>query len=155
MLGRILSVLALVAIAAGLGQAYRRFEVAERSMEPALRPGDYLITSRYLDRLSAGDVVVYEHPHQPGFWMVKRAIGLPGDQITIADSALTRNGRPVDPRPTPGGGTWVVPAGSVWVIGDNRAASSGDSRSLGPISIGLVEGRAVFRYWPLRSIGPI
>lgn len=136
-------------------QVYRRFEVSEHSMAPTLAPGDYLLTSRVMDRLMAGDIVVYEHPAQAGFWLVKRVVGLPGDEISVHNNRLSRNQTRFDDLPTPGRGRWNVPPGTVFVAGDNRTASSSDSRAIGPIPVGQIEGRVVFRYWPLRALGPI
>ena len=46
----------------------------------------------------------------------------------------------------------VVPDGHVYVLGDNREVS-GDSRRFGCIPIDKIEGKAVFRFWPLNKIG--
>ncbi|MDH3499527.1 MAG: signal peptidase I [Acidimicrobiia bacterium] len=151
---RMLIVAAIGLIGGRVAQIYRRFEVAERSMEPTLSAGDYVVASRYVDRMQLGDIVVFEHPQQGGFWLVKRVIGVAGDVVVIDDGRVTRNGAAVDGLNTPGQGTWKVPAGALFVLGDNRQASSGDSRSLGPVSIGLVDGVVVFRYWPIPAFGP-
>lgn len=45
----------------------------------------------------------------------------------------------------------VVPRGHVWIEGDN-AANSMDSRQYGPIPLGLIRSRAVFRLWPLSEM---
>ncbi len=49
-----------------------RVAVAERSMEPALRPGDWLLARRTA-RVRPGRVVLAWHPQRPGFLLVKRA----------------------------------------------------------------------------------
>ena len=49
-----------------------RVTVAERSMEPALRPGDWLLVRR-TRRIRAGQVVVARHPGRPDMLIVKRA----------------------------------------------------------------------------------
>ncbi len=49
-----------------------RYEVAEDSMNPTLRPGDWVLGVRRPARLGRGDVVVVDHPHRPGFEVVKR-----------------------------------------------------------------------------------
>ncbi len=49
-----------------------RVAVAERSMEPALRPGDWLLVRRG-GRIRPGQVVVAHHPMRPGMLLVKRA----------------------------------------------------------------------------------
>ncbi len=38
------------------------FRVEDRSMEPRIKAGDYLIVSRLSNRLKIGDVVVLKHP---------------------------------------------------------------------------------------------
>lgn len=60
----------------------RRFEVAERSMEPAFEPGDYLVASGWL-RVRPGHVVVLEHPERAGFWLVKRVEGIEGTEARV------------------------------------------------------------------------
>jgi nickel-type superoxide dismutase maturation protease len=49
-----------------------RVKVAERSMEPALRPGDWLLVRR-TRRVRPGQVVLARHPEQPEMLIVKRA----------------------------------------------------------------------------------
>jgi nickel-type superoxide dismutase maturation protease len=46
--------------------------VAEESMRPALRPGDWLIARR-TRRISPGQIVLAWHPQRAGFLLVKRA----------------------------------------------------------------------------------
>jgi nickel-type superoxide dismutase maturation protease len=50
-----------------------RVEVAERSMEPALRPGDWLLVRR-TRRIRPGQIVLARHPGRPGLLIVKRAV---------------------------------------------------------------------------------
>ena len=49
-----------------------RVAVAERSMEPALRPGDWLLVRR-TRRIRAGQIVLARHPGRPDMLIVKRA----------------------------------------------------------------------------------
>jgi nickel-type superoxide dismutase maturation protease len=49
-----------------------RVTVAERSMEPALRPGDWLLVWR-TRRVRAGQIVLARHPGRPDLLIVKRA----------------------------------------------------------------------------------
>ena len=49
-----------------------RVAVAEQSMLPALRPGDWLLARR-TRRIRPGQVVLAWHPSRPGFLLVKRA----------------------------------------------------------------------------------
>ena len=49
-----------------------RVKVAERSMEPALRPGDWLLVRR-TRRIRPGQVVLARHPERPEMLILKRA----------------------------------------------------------------------------------
>ena len=49
-----------------------RVKVAEHSMEPALRPGDWLLVRR-TRRIRPGQVVLARHPGRPEMLIVKRA----------------------------------------------------------------------------------
>ena len=96
-----------------------RVAVAERSMEPALHPGDWLFARRTIRagrslRVRPGQVVVARHPGRPELLLVKRAA-----------------------RREPGG--W-------WLASDNPDAGAVDSRAFGPVSPGLIEGRVLLRY---------
>ena len=96
-----------------------RVAVAERSMEPSLRPGDWLLVWRGLRPsrppwIRPGQIVVARHPGRAGFLLVKRAV------------------RPLD-------GGW-------WLESDNRAAAAVDSRSFGPVPGELIRGRVLLRY---------
>lgn len=96
-----------------------RVAVAERSMEPALHPGDWLLIRRAVRpggavRLRPGQLVVAHHPGRPGMLVVKR---------------LARR-----------------EAGGWWLSSDNPAAGAVDSRAFGPVPDRLVEGRVLMRY---------
>ena len=49
----------------------KRFVVAEASMQPTLQPGDGILAVRS-KRIRRGEIRCFEHPEQPGFWLVKR-----------------------------------------------------------------------------------
>ena len=51
-----------------------RVKVTERSMEPALLPGDWLLVRR-TRRIRAGQIVLARHPERPEMLLVKRAAG--------------------------------------------------------------------------------
>ncbi|MEM9517007.1 MAG: S26 family signal peptidase [Actinomycetota bacterium] len=50
---------------------WRRFVVADRSMEPTLVAGQGLV-ARTTRRARPGELRCVEHPEHPGFWLVKR-----------------------------------------------------------------------------------
>lgn len=47
-------------------------------MLPTLKPGDGLVALKS-SRLRRGQVRCFEHPHRPGFWLVKRVGSVSGD----------------------------------------------------------------------------
>jgi len=49
---------------------------------------------------------------------------------------------------------FVVPDGHVWLEGDNPK-NSRDSRSYGPVPLGLVDGKVIFKLWPPKNFGSL
>jgi signal peptidase I len=103
--------------------------------------------------------------------LIKRVIGLPGDDVACCDAGghLTVNGVAVDETPyldpgesaqdSPCGRTFdvTVPSGSLWVMGDNRAVSA-DSRCHRDVNNGMVPvrdvvGKAFAVVWPFDRVG--
>lgn len=92
--------------------------------------------------------------------LVKRVIGVPGDEIDIKDGYVYKNGEKLkesyiedltferDTFKYP----VVVPEEEYFVLGDNRDVSK-DSRQIGFIPRENIEGRAVFRVFPFRRFG--
>ena len=46
--------------------------------------------------LHRDDIVVFMSPEQPGLFLVKRIIGVPGDRIHLRDGVVYRNGEKLD-----------------------------------------------------------
>jgi signal peptidase I len=82
------------------------FEIPSSSMEDTLLIGDHvfvnreqfapktnwmgpLLPYRYIKR---GDIVVFLSPAEPGLYVVKRIMGIPGDRLHLRDGAVYRNG---------------------------------------------------------------
>ena len=70
-----------------------RIRVESISMQPTLFPGDYVIVNKLVFRFtntpSRGDVIVFKFPPNPeAIPYIKRVIGLPGDQVHIADGKV-------------------------------------------------------------------
>jgi len=116
----------------------RRFRVVEGSMLPALIPGR-ILWAVPLHRPRRGDVICFPHPDRPDFWLVKRVIGLPGEQVAIAHGKVRIDGtRLTDPwgvGPTLPDGRWLCRPGEVFVLSDARSVTRADSRSFGPVEI--------------------
>ena len=58
------------------------FKVRDRSMEPAIKEGDYLIVSRLYCRLMPGDIVVLRHPAKD-ISIVKRVSAASGNSLYV------------------------------------------------------------------------
>ena len=144
-----------------VGQAFR---VQGTSMEPLLADGERIVVNKFVYRFRAierGDVVVFWYPRDPSVSFIKRVVALPGDTVEIRSGRLVVNGvnepeaylresfRDDDSYPATD-----VHKGYYFVLGDHRR-SSNDSRSWGEVPERYIYGCAVFRFWPLRRMGPI
>jgi signal peptidase I len=163
-----------------IAQAYW---IPSGSMVPQLNVNDRVVVSRlsyHLHPVHRGDIVVFKSPpgvepapHLPsnpllrafrdlgvglGFAqdqtvLIKRVVGLPGEQVQGRDGHVFINGyllvEPYLPKGTytSSFGPLVVPKGHVFVMGDNRGNSL-DSRYFGPIPERNIVGRALWRIWP-------
>lgn len=100
-------------------------------MVPTLEAGDYLVIESLTYRRRQprrGEVVILEDPRQPNRHLVKRVVGLPGEQLEIEEGRLLVDGREVAEGyvRTYWSGTWKpprIPAGQYCVLGDNRPKS--------------------------------
>jgi signal peptidase I len=172
-------VLAVVAIAVALLiQAFlvKPYRIPSESMEDTLLIGDRVLVDRVSWRFSQperGDIVVF-HPPFAGPVLIKRIVGMPGDEISLRDGVVYVDGNPLDepyvrigdgggPEPTEpfdNGLPWslqepyTVPDGNYFVMGDNRT-DSGDSREFGPVPRGQLVGQAFARYWPPGRVGGV
>jgi signal peptidase I len=131
-------------------------------MTPGIQDGDRILVepwSYLLGPVERGDVIVLRYPKDPEIDYIKRVIGLPGDQITLARGEVWVNGQrifepyvaEVDPSSTL---SIVVDEGNYFVLGDNRPRSS-DSREFGCVPEEYVRGRVDLRLWPLARAGLI
>jgi len=167
----VLTVVIFVGIQTFIAQPYK---VEQLSMENTLLPGQYVLVDKLTPRwtpYSRGDIVVFQPPaswaaETNGVPLIKRVIGLPGDDVALRAGKVYVNGAKLDEpylfgedgaaQPTEpaseGQSEWVVPDGDLFVMGDHRE-NSADSRTFGPIDLGLVVGRAWLRYWPVSSFG--
>jgi nickel-type superoxide dismutase maturation protease len=102
-----------------------RVAVAGSSMVPTLAPGDLLVALAR-GELRRGTLVVVEHPERPAYEIVKRLVGLPGDEVELRR----------------------LKDGEYWVTGDSPGAST-DSRTFGPVTRDAIRGVVRFRFWPL------
>ena len=85
--------------------AVQPFRIPSASMVPTLLVGDFLLVDKQtatLDhlplapgKLRRGDVIVFHYPPNPSVHLVKRVIGLPGDDVRLHDDRVFINGQPL------------------------------------------------------------
>ncbi len=131
-----------------------RVRVDGQSMLPTLNNGEFVLVNRMAYRLgqpTRGDIIVFRSTTQLDLDLIKRIIGVPGDELIIADGHVKVNGVTLiepyinaDPRYS---GEWSVPEGYLFVLGDNRNDSS-DSHAWGLLPEENVIGKAILIYWP-------
>lgn len=83
------------------------FEIPSGSMENTLLIGDHVFVDRLTPasppgfigpimpyrEIQRGDIIVFLSPVQPGLFVVKRVMGIPGDRIHLRNGVVYRNGQ--------------------------------------------------------------
>jgi signal peptidase I len=86
------------------------FEIPSSSMENTLLIGDHVFVNREqfaprtrwmgplmpYRQIRRGDIVVFLSPAEPGLYVVKRIIGIPGDRLHLREGVVYRNGEKLD-----------------------------------------------------------
>jgi len=162
----------LVALSAAFlirAYVFQTFYIPSVSMVPTLQVGDRIIVSKLsttFGDINRGDVIVFKHPPRedcggdtgPNSDLVKRVIGMPGDELTSRNNTIYVNGKKLVERwehaPDLGSeiGYVKVPKGHYFMMGDNRPSSC-DSRMWGTLPESLIVGKVVLRIWPLSQFG--
>lgn len=143
--------------------------VKQSSMEPNFHDKDYLFVSKQAYRFKApqrGDVVIFDSSltdtEGKEKLLIKRVIGLPGEEIDIIDEKVFVDGVMLDETYTMDGTTYghvenlVVPEGEYFCLGDNRDVSI-DSRdpAVGCVDEEQLIGKVFFRLFPFNQIGMV
>ena len=68
------------------------------SMENTIMTGDRIIGLRLIRQYHRGDIVIFPDPDGGGYYLIKRIIGLPGDNVTIKNGTVSSNGTPLEKR---------------------------------------------------------
>jgi signal peptidase I len=123
-------------------------KVRGKSMEPAIGDGSWVVLARAGFRRREPqrfDVVRLEEPGFSGHWILKRIVGLPGEEVTLKVGELLVGGELVEdsfaycPDATESH-TWWLRDDEFVVLGDNRSAST-DSRKFGPVNRSSIHSR--------------
>jgi signal peptidase I len=143
-----------VVLFVGINAVSARVRVDGFSMLPTLKDGEFVLVNKLSYRLGEverGDIIVFHFPMNPDEELIKRVIGLPGDQVVVQNQQVFVNGVVLSEGYIAAAplyaGEWVVADGHLFVLGDNRNDSS-DSHSWGLLPIDKVVGKAVLIYWP-------
>ena len=145
------------------GSMIPTLQIYDKILVEKVRPRANLALKKHLTKSS---LVIFKPPkalteagYEKSSALIKRVVGLPGDEIEISDGKLLINHNLINEpwilepmkytmKPV------VIPEGTIWVLGDNRNNSL-DSHLWGPLPESNVIGTAIFRYWPLSKFGPI
>ena len=139
------------------------------SMENTIQIGDRIVGFRLAYKNASpqrGEIIMFEHPDHPDDpdnILIKRVIGLPGENVRIEDGKVYIDGEYLEEEylkeewvNNAGPYEYQVPEGSYFVMGDNRNTSA-DARFWENtyVTDDLILGKAVFRYWPFDAIGTV
>ena len=126
------------------------------SMIPTLHPKDIMIlnkTAYYTKNPKRFDIVVVDLEDEK---IIKRVIGLPGEEVEYHNNTLYINGKKVkeniDKVDTDDYKSGKIPKDSYLVLGDNRKGSY-DGRMFGFIKKKQIEGKTSLTILPFKRIG--
>ena len=165
-------VLIAVCLAAAVLYFIRPTIVKQSSMEDTLKENDYMIMYRQAYKKNTperGDIIIFQsdlinEDSGKDKLLIKRVIGLPGDEIMIKEDQLYINGEayhedylkdgytPAFEIP-PEGETYKVPEDSYFCMGDNRVGSVDSRRSeVGVVPKEAIKGKVIVRLFPFNKI---
>ena len=133
------------------------------SMADTYATGHYLIINKFEHKMGGierGDVLVFRSPAEEDKFYIKRAIGLPGETISIHDGSVylvsedgseTLLEEPYTSSETYGTTRVTLGDSEYFMMGDNRLESF-DSRSWGPLESESIRGEPMLRLFPFSQI---
>jgi signal peptidase I len=123
--------------------------------------------NKVIAKIKDGLVLVGVLPNPAKQYLVKRVIGIAGDNVVGKDGVVTINGKKTtEPYIFAGNKASeldfnvTVPEGKIWVMGDHRGASA-DSRyhqddvNNGFVPESKVTGRVLGIIWPIKNVGTV
>jgi signal peptidase I len=143
---------------------YQPLKIQGDSMAPLLSDRELIFINRlviHFGPVQRGDVIVFSYPLDRTKSYIKRIVALPGETVEIRQGMVYVNGNPLPEPYVPSQyedlsdfGPVQLPSDSYFVLGDHRNRSN-DSRVFGPLARRLIDGRAVFAYWPVNRFGTL
>ena len=125
------------------------------SMNPTLDDRDIMLldeVSYYFTDISRFDIVVVRQDDE---YLIKRVVGLPGEEIRYKDDKLYIDGEYIEEdyeRKETSDFSTTLGEGEYFVMGDNRTNST-DSRIFGPVSKDDIIGKTSFTILPFSRFG--
>ena len=136
--------------------------IPSESMYPTIKKQDQLFVLKMyeLDNLKRGDIIVFES-EELNELLIKRLIGLPGDEISIENGKVTINGEVIKENYVKNNdfnytGKFKVPDDKYFFLGDNRSNSKDSRYWINPYIEGeKIIGKALIRVYPFKDFGTI
>ena len=139
-------------------------QVVGNSMSPTLKQEEVLVLNKlkyHISDVNRGDIISFAYADTK--YLIKRVIGLPGENVEFIDNKLYINGRIYDEIYLNDDvitndfsieklGYDKIPNDMYFVLGDNRMNSL-DSREIGLIKKSDITGKISFRIWPITRFG--
>lgn len=136
-------------------------QVDGSSMYPTLEDKELLILKKYDHSFERFDIIVFDYN---GNRLIKRVIGLPGENVEYKDNKLYIDGKPIkenfqknsktDDFKLEDIGFDFIPENSYFVMGDNRENST-DSRIIGLVDKEKIKGSTNLSIFPFDKIGTL
>lgn len=136
--------------------------IPSESMVPTINKGDRLFISRIYnpDNIKRGDIIVF-YSEELQDTLIKRVIGLAGDNITISKGIVKINGEILEENYVENNnfnynGSFTVPSGKYFFLGDNRSNSHDSRFWINPyIDFEDIEGKALIKVYPFKDFGRV
>ena len=126
-------------------------EKLSRLFPSGLKRGDIVTADAYRDNTESDEIVI-----------IKRVVGLPGERVVIREGQVFIDGRQLVEPYLPedvltsehvmAHSDVLLGEDEYYLLGDNRIGSR-DSRDIGPVHRSEIEGKLLFRFYPLDKIG--
>ena len=134
--------------------------IPSSSMVPTLNVGDHLFATYIYntDNIKRGEIIVF-HSDELKETLIKRVIGLPGDEVVINKGVVSVNGKVIKEDyvknvDTSYSGTFNVPENKFFFLGDNRPKSNDARFWNNPyIDADDIEAKAQLKVYPFSDFG--
>jgi signal peptidase I len=156
-------VIAAVIVIVLMNFVFSIYKINGYSMHPTLKDKNKVMLYKLIakNKLQRYDIVVFSDPEDIHEFVVKRIIGLPGEEIEIKNSRVFINGRIIlEPYLNKSNGYFTdiddfrkikVRRHNYFLMGDNRKISN-DSRNFGEVDQDTIYGKVILCYWPLSEM---